>query len=308
MLLRENVHLKLSKIILATNCIPILKACAFCFMNISREQLSLSFTNFEKMTQTLKTMLKIDDIDIKNNCLFALRLLCCDEKKRIQGFLNLNILSEILEYTLNNCLMISEPALKLIGNVSFGDHSQALKLIYADVLDYLKSSLESNHSNIRKETIYILSNFAGDSVDIIQYIIDHPIIDIFLEKAQDGDFSVKKETSYFFYNISMMGTYEQIIKIIQKNAFYALYGLIDTTDPLLLKNYLSFIKRTLVLDEENQSNYCMEEIVASNLIVNIEKLQKHMNCIVYGLVSDILKYFNADEAEIDEDIIMTHLS
>lgn len=300
-ILSQKVHIFLISFLKNVNNIKVLRASSFFFMNLSREQNSLPYEDFDKISQEFKKLIKFDDAEIRNQSLYGLGLLIKENKKRIQTLINMNILPLLFELSTHSSLTICDPALKIIGNIAFGDDYQCRHLLEKGLLDYLGPALCNSNACIRKEALYIISNIIACNSYCLQLTLDHPIWPFIIKLLNDSEKSVASEASYIFYNIAYIGSFNQITEIIEKGNFLEINNAVDTFDPCILKNYLTFFKLILEMGEKNNSSIVIDAIIATGCIQKIEKLQKHMNSSIYNLVTDILNYFQLEESDVYED-------
>ena len=304
LLLKENIHKFLFHFAKENHRKLIQRPLSFFFMNISREQASLMYEDFEIIVAALKILLYSEDSETKGQCLFALGIICLDNPKRIQGILNLNILPVVLEYTRDLSITIHDPALKLIGNISIGDNGHVDCLFKANVLDYIDLAFENSSFKVKKEAVYIISNIIGTDLYCLQKVLDHPVILKVIDLLTINDLSVLKELSYVFYNIGFVGNIAQFKILIEKSVFYKMKYALNTLDATILKNFLHFIKTVLKFLEINKMDDYREVFLQSGCLEVIEGLQKHMNACVYELIVDIIKHFEHDEVIEIEDTPM----
>lgn len=305
LLLSTETHTFLIKLCVSGKNLPISKALSFFFMNLSRCQSSLPYQDFENILYILKIFLQSSDEDVLCNTLSALEVSSKENLKKIQMLLNANILSTILDLSLNPSLMISEFALRVVGNLSYGDNAQVQQLIDGKILDFLHCALNHGQAIVRKEALYSIGNIIANSAYFLQFIIEHPVCEAVIEKLKDTDYSVRKENSFVFYNISMLGIANQVKELVKKDVFVGLKHALRTSDPELLKNFLNFVVFALKSDKITCDSLCVDALESSGCIEIIETLQKHMNPVVYSQVAEVLKYFALeDPTEICEDTPM----
>ena len=299
-LISKQIHLLVLSLCRSCKLQGLYKAVAFFLMNICRSQNTLPSPDLEQILSVLKVFLYQQEDDVLERTLLALELSCKNNIKKIQAILNLNLLDRILELTMSASLIISEAALKVIGNCSYGDNGQVQKLIDSGVLKYLEKALGHSQAIMRKEALFTLSNMIANGPYFIQYVIEHHVCDLFIEKLKDTDFGVKKEISFILFNISMIGSHEQVRILVEKSVFSGLKYALRNADSELLKNFLRFIKKSLDYEENSSDKPIQDNFYDSGCLEVVERLQKYMNPVIFELVLAILRYFSSED-----DIEMT---
>ena len=199
-----------------------------------------------------------------------------------------------MQLILSPSKVISESALKVLGSLLYENNWTIQKLISTGILDCLEYALRHSQASMQKEALYALSNLIADRSDFIQYVVEHPVSDIFIEKLRDTDFVVKKRISFILLNISVFGRDEHIKVLVEKHVFSGLKYALRGADCELLKNFLGFIKKSLDCEEKCGDKAITNAFYDSGCLEVLEILKKNLNPIISELSLSILQYFITD--------------
>jgi hypothetical protein len=228
---------------------------------------------------------------------WALSYIGDGEGKRIQLYLENNILPRLVELLGHPSLQIAIPALRTLGNVITGDDSQTQYAIDAGIIPALCSLMDSKQDSAKKEAAWAISNITAGSQTQIQLIIDQGVMAKIINLALNDSFDVKRECIWAISN-ALSGASEVQTQIIASlHATEALCNVLQVNDA-----------RTLAIALEGLENLLKKSKAYLNDIVNLietcgglsymEKLQSHQNTHIYTKVVAIIEtYFGVEEEE-----------
>lgn len=73
-------------------------------------------------------------------------------------------------------IVIINPVLRILGNITHGEDKDTQVVIDAGVLDHLQGLMGHSHKIIRMETCWIISNVTAGTSTQIQCILEHKFI------------------------------------------------------------------------------------------------------------------------------------
>lgn len=97
-------------------------------------------------------------------------------KHSIKPIINSGAVPRLVELLKCNQIVIINPVLRILGNISHGEDQDTQVVLDAGVLDYLQGLMNHNHKIIRMETCWILSNVSAGTSTQIQRILEHKYI------------------------------------------------------------------------------------------------------------------------------------
>ena len=104
----------------------------------------LTFSDEEILFDTLRSIEKITS-----------------EGENIELILNTGLTGRIISLLANESIKVKTLAINVISNLSNGDDIQIQVLIDLNVVDYLYKTLESDKRNLKKSSLFVLSNIAS---------------------------------------------------------------------------------------------------------------------------------------------------
>jgi len=162
---------------------------------------------------------------------------------------------------------------------------------------------ESEKRIIRKETAWTLSNIAVGNRKQIQHIIDNDLISPILERLEDSEQDVVRESCWCIFNLIEGSSRKQLDVLIAESTLESLCELLEHHDAKILKIVLESIETILSrgqkqAQKDHEDNPYLEPFESCGGLNKLELLQVHPNTEIYNLAVTILeKYFDAVDIE-----------
>lgn len=206
----------------------------------------------------------------------------------------------------SNQIVIINPCLRIIGNITHGDDQDTDMVIEAGVLDHLTQLLTHHHKIIRMETCWIISNItAGTSSQLDKVIRNDQILSKLIHICTQDHIDVKREAVWAICNSTKKASPDQINHLLENGLLELMIFFLDTnktedTPSKILNVILEAIIEILQTGKEyftdNKGNNRITEILLDKGIVeHIEKLQQHPNESIYTKTYKILSEFFEEE-------------
>jgi hypothetical protein len=242
------------------------------------------------------------DKDVLVDVLWALSY-ATDGDDRIQSVIDSGVFPRVIQILTMNDAGLQMPALRAVGNVLTGSHTQTQSMLDIGVMAVLVPLLRSPKKGIRKEACWALSNVAAGTKAQIDVLLGSGALEPVVDQLKSGDFEVRKEAAWVLSNATAGGTPEQVRKIVHHSGtIRALCDLLNVPDNKLVKVVLDAIENilragaSLAAAAEMQENPFATLIEEEDGLEKIEGLQNHSNQGIYDRAVKILEeYYEAEE-------------
>lgn len=239
---------------------------------------------------------------------WALSYILDGGKKYIDACLQRNVLNvfiNLLEKKLD-CRTLAVPVTRGLGNIVTGTDEQADQVIQAGFFKYATALLTHPRKCIRRESCWIMSNFAAGSQEQIDCLFTTDgLMHLIVEAANKETWEVRKEAIWTLTNIITTGDDKHMRTLVND------YNLIETLcSAMKIQNEVTVLLQVLdavmkVLD----NGFMYGRPYASKFdehggIDSLEEMQNHANAAVYDKAYEILTvHFNGEEEDDENDVL-----
>jgi len=122
------------------------------------------------------------------------------DNHKIEVVLQSGCLPRIIQLLTAEDPNISTPALRTIGNILTGSHTQTQIVLSAGALPVLISLLGSPRKTVRREAVWALSNIAAGTPDQIDLLITQGVFTALFHLVQTADIMTKREIVWAICN------------------------------------------------------------------------------------------------------------
>ena len=236
-------------------------------------------------------------------------------EESIELYLDLIKHSGLIPYIIRiktNSICLQASTIRLIGNISAQTEMSPNKGwpvgLEEQILLYLISALDSVESEIRKETLWCLSNFASESPELTHILIANQkcITQVIKLLREDSDIAIINEVLILLGNLISSSQIQDFDILMGYRIFPLLLESIvkfDKYDTLLIVLFQSI--GTCLKNGELRRNNPMEENLAIKAFVELggkdllEKYQNTQNETLYSLIQSIMiEFFTVREVAI----------
>ncbi|CAL9734833.1 importin subunit alpha [Monosporozyma servazzii] len=198
-----------------------------------------------KFITILKTLLKMDDIEVLSNTCWALSYLNCKNVEITNGLIiNSEILPQLARLLPLNELSIIIPCLKVIGNITSGTDEQTQYLVDINILPTLKEMLTIFEDNeyIIKQILWNVSNIVAGTKEQFQSTLQQNIIPkVVAYLLPNNAYMIRREACWVICNIISRHdlTSDMLQYMILQKFITPLYRLLNNAEPALQNIILS---------------------------------------------------------------------
>jgi len=199
---------------------------------------------------------------------------------------------------------IAYHALRVIGNLSFGDLEVTQQLLKNDIFTMLEGVLNPHNrrkKSHRNEACYILSNIIADRSPEQNFYVLNFITPRIIEHLSDSEWEIRSEAtccvSNFLYNCSL----DDGQTLVQQGLLTPLLLNLQDQRTKLLENTLIALKRIFTQGQELRKHFKKDNVYVSMVLEAnaghlIEAIQGHKDDNIFNLASELLaEYFPTEE-------------
>ncbi|KAL3858206.1 hypothetical protein ACJMK2_012808 [Sinanodonta woodiana] len=186
------------------------------------------------------------------------------------------------------------PLMRCLGNICSGPDEYSLAACdNSRILHALSQYLSSSIRHIIKETLWVLSNMAGEP-HVCQSVASEPLLSLITKNLSLG-FDIKQEALYVLCNIAWHGE-ETTRHLVQQGVLHHIVPILKSSDVELLNLALAFCEMALRMCPE--SVQVMEQCDG---VTQLEGLEYHRNADLASKASHLLEtYFYMGDEEVEE--------
>ncbi|XP_022634751.1 importin subunit alpha-3-like [Vigna radiata var. radiata] len=190
------------------------------------------------------------------------------------------------------------PALEALGNIAAAGEAHTQFLIDNQLLPCLRQLLTREYTKtIFKEaswTIAVITSWTGAQV---QAVIDANIIPALVKIVHNAEFEVKKEAACAIYNVTCIGSEDNIRFLAAEGCIEALCELLTCPEPKLLGICLGCLVIILAVgnaDKDEKGNVFAQRLEECGGLDKVETLQLHENNDIHKRALCISDFFRAE--------------
>ena len=254
---------------------------------------------FEKCVEILLLFIKTEDEEIINDCLWGLSYASETDNINLVDFL---IKERLCEYLYNLSIISREniilPIIRITGNLSSNEDAKVDKLIDQGCIKFLGKNVFHKNHQIRKESLWAISNIIGNDSQINKIFTANLIPNIFYS-VRDPDYEVMTEAIWVIGNLINTSNLENCVKLIDANVLdpilYLLSNYMDSYTLILTLNTIEkLLEHGKYARHVHEYNPFVKLFVEKGGLESIEKLQSHKNEKIYALVSNLIDNYFSD--------------
>jgi hypothetical protein len=246
----------------------------------------------------LSRLLYSADNDVLADACWALLFMVEADMSRTAKLLSDGIGPQLVSLLRHPSHAVQHPALRVVGNILFGDEEQTQAMLNMNVLVGLDSLIHSDQKRLRKEACWSLSNIAAGNTSQLQALMDYtPIMDTLMDFAQHAEYTTKIESLHTLANAFNGGSMDQVRRLVSMGAFDAISFNLDIADDKVLATILEAIERTFALglkDPKIPANHYVNTFELNGGIDKLEDLHSHSDDEIWKAALKIMKTFWPD--------------
>ena len=243
----------------------------------------------------LARLLYSADNDVLMDACWALLFLTDADSSRAPLLLQEGIGPQIVSLLRAPSYAVQMPALRVVGNILFGDEDQTQTMLNLNVLSGLEYLLKGDNKKLRKEACWSLSNIAAGTKSQIQALLDFSsIMDILFDILDCGDYATQLEALYVLCNAINGATHEQVRQLVAMGSIKVLCLYLNIGDEKALKCVIKAVDHILDAGQkdakvpQHQYVHLFEDNDGDTLLAD---LHSHHSEEIYKLALSILKKY-----------------
>jgi len=231
--------------------------------------------DLERLLNTLRRLLNIDDDDILSYTCWSLSHLCDGPASNIAAVVTSpvskdpsgGLVPRLVELLHHGNWKVTKPALRTIGNIvcaEYDEDTSALDekplltdftevILECNAVPKLKSLINHCNREIQKEACWTLSNIAAGTVDQIQAVIASEAIPLLVKLVnnESTDQEVRSEACWVVLNATSCGSDQQIGVLVSEGCVSVLGLLLEETNMVTMA--LEGLERVLQVEEAREA-------------------------------------------------------
>lgn len=235
------------------------------------------------------------DNDVLADACWALLFITEVDPSRAAKLLSEGIGPQIVSLLKHPSSAVQTPALRVVGNILFGDEDQTQTMVNLNVLSGLEHLMKGDNKKLRKEACWGLSNIAAGNRTQIQAILDHaPLMEILIYNALNAEYAIQLETIYVLCNAINGGTHEQIQKLVGMGIIDVLSQHLDFEDERALSTILQAVDHILdagLKDMKVPERYYADLFEQHGGLDKLEDLYNHNSNDIYKFSHTVIKKY-----------------
>jgi len=174
------------------------------------------FEVVQRALPLLARLLLSEDLEIVADACWGLSYISDSPNDRIQAVLDAGVAPRLVELLGSTTTSVQTPALRTVGNIVMGDHSQKQLIIDLNALPVLVWMLDNPKKSIRGEACWTISNITAGTADQMQAVIDVNAFPKLFELLQSSEFAIQKDIAWAVANATSGGTPKQILYLVHQ--------------------------------------------------------------------------------------------
>jgi hypothetical protein len=284
--------------------LSLLRNCAWTLSNFCRGKPA---PKFESVASALPCLAKLIgsnmDKDSAVDACWALSYMSDGDENRIQRVVELGVAERLVQLLTEGGSMLV-PSLRTLGNFVTGNEQQTQIAINAGILPALCPLLSHNRKNVRKESLWVLSNIAAGSAAQLRMLCSTPdlLARVLAQLCANVEWDCRKEAAWVVSNIATSASREMVVRLVECGALPLLCELLDVSEAKIILISLDAIEAILKVGETVGDGSAFVNLVTDcGGAELLERLQTHENTKVYKrVVSIIERFFGVEEEEMDQ--------
>lgn len=244
----------------------------------------------------MSRLLYSSDNDVLSDAAWALLFITDADPSRAARLLEEGIGPQLVSLLKHPSYAVQMPALRVVGNILFGDDEQTQTMINLNVTNGLEHLMRTGNSRLRKEATWCLSNVtAGNRTQIQSFIDNSDLVELLLDLAVEADVATKHEALYTLCNALNGSTQEQVrtlvlnYKVISVISYY-----LDNENETLLTTLLKTLDNILDHGRKDPKipEDCYQQLVEDcGGLDKLEDLGDHASNDIFNKSVEIIKKY-----------------
>ncbi|XP_047170641.1 importin subunit alpha-1a-like [Vigna umbellata] len=246
----------------------------------------------------LQRLIHATDEDVLADTCWTLAYISEGRMDIVQAIIELGVcpkLVQLLQYPLDGVIL---PALEALGNIAAGGEAHTQFLIDNQLLPCLRQLLEREYTKtIFKEASWTIAVITSVTSAQVQAVVDADIIPALVKVVHNAEFEVKKEAACAIFNVTCIGSDDNIRVLAAEGCIEALCELLTCPDPKLVKVCLEGLVNMLAVgeaDKDEKGNVFARRVEECGGLDKIETLQLHENIDIHTRALWISDCFRAE--------------
>lgn len=280
--------------------LSLLRNCAWTLSNFCRGKPAPQFEVVAPALPVLATLIGTDmDKDVAVDACWALSYLSDGSEDRIQKVVEQRVAPRLVQLlTAGGSLLV--PALRTLGNFVTGNETQTQAAIDAGILSALVPLLSHSRKNVRKESLWVLSNIAAGTANQLKQLCSTPdlLSKVLSQLSANVEWDCRKEAAWVVSNIATSASREMVVRLVETGAIPLLCELLDVSEAKIILISLDALEAILKVGETVGDGTAFVNLITDcGGAELLEKLQTHENNKVYKRVVGIIERFFGGEEE-----------
>ncbi|OMJ82574.1 hypothetical protein SteCoe_16682 [Stentor coeruleus] len=294
---RDFLHLAVS------DNLSIRKVSVWALVNYVNNKPILSLTISTEILQILSSGLMSEDYEILKETCWICYFVTNNHNELVQYLFTYDYITRLEELLRNNNVKIQYPAAKIFGNISICGNEYCENILQRGFLQILGPLLTHPDNKMKKEVLFIFSNFLAGSKDMVLRILNHPCYKALFEYINNENLTLKKEAFWALSNAASCESVEVLIKLQELKLFPLLLQGFFHLDVNLLRSILDSLLNIFKVfrsyyEWDNWVNF-VEDFSNYDGFDKIESLLSHPNHKIMEKAEELMRYKESRYSDIE---------
>ena len=251
----------------------------------------------EKVISVLSSLLTREDLDTLFYSISMISWLA--ENSVIDPIIESGVMKQLVLFLSHDQDKIKRITVKALGNLVTGNDEQTQAVLDEGILKYFPGLLLSKNDIIVKDALWILSNITAGNIQQIQAVIDAGLIPSIIKALDEESDGNRNEALWAVSNISINGSTEQIMFLVDNGLIPSLCHLMTLTDNQVLMAMLTI--NNVIESSDDRQMSVIQDIRRCGGFDSVQMLKAHSDYEICNLALQIQEQLSSEHGKEGEE-------
>ena len=196
----------------------------------------------QEISQAVPQGLVSDDKEIASESAWIAYYLSAYYQEFLNFLVDFQLIPVLLSHLHSHSVKIQYPVLKIVGNISGGSDRLCEEIASQDFINTISPLLTHPIALIKKEVLFIFSNFLAGSAKLTMMVLESPCIQTIVGFMSSSKFELKKEAVWGICNAASSNDVRAVARVMELNVIQELVKCLVHHDANLLKTVVGALK------------------------------------------------------------------